>query len=258
MIHIYICESDGNQLIYFKKLLYDFIVVENIDANIVFAKGDPFELLEVAAIEDDNPRLFFIDVQLKGCAIDGFTLVKRLRHLKQNNYFVFLALERESAYKVFEYELDILDYILKESLYSKEPYQKALKSRIDKIFKKINDATKVTKQGTLTLSYGNYLIDVRADDIICVQSVKGKHKVEIYMPDRKIYVRDTLKRIKESLGKEFIYVNKSCIVQNSKIREIDKKNRYIILDNDLKCEVSYREMKNLYTYLANADIFIGD
>ena len=49
----------------------------------------------------------------------------------------------------------------------------------------------------------------------------------------------------EILGGDFIYVNKSCIVQKKKIREIDKKNHYALMPGGLKVEVSYREMRNL-------------
>ena len=49
----------------------------------------------------------------------------------------------------------------------------------------------------------------------------------------------------EKLGEEFIYVNKSCIVQKRKIREIDKKNYYVFMPGGLQVEVSYREMRKL-------------
>lgn len=252
MIKVYLCESNHKQLIHFKEILSKYISVENIEANVVFAKEDPMELLDVAGLKDDNPKLFFIDVQLEGCPIDGFTLVKRLQY--QNHYFVFLALHGGLAYKVFEYELDILDYILKESLYLQSSNQKALKSRLDKIFEKVNDSIKRDKQKTIKLLYRDCLFEMSINDIICVQAVKETHKVEIYLPESKICVRETLKKIKDLTGENFVYINKSCIVQNNKIKQIDTKNRFIVLENNLKCEVSYREIKNLYTRLTNTDV----
>lgn len=49
----------------------------------------------------------------------------------------------------------------------------------------------------------------------------------------------------EKLGKEFTYVNKSCIVQKRLIREINKKNYFAIMSGGLQVEISYREMRKL-------------
>ena len=48
-----------------------------------------------------------------------------------------------------------------------------------------------------------------------------------------------------------MYVNKSCIVRKDKIKEVDRKNRYVKLENDFQIEVSYREMKNVLDMFQN-------
>ena len=95
----------------------------------------------------------------------------------------------------------------------------------------------------IQLESGSRMIEIPIEDIVMVQAIQSTHMIDIYTTSQKI--KETLKKMFEILGGDFIYVNKSCIVQNKKIREIDKKNHYALMPGGLKVEVSYREMRNL-------------
>ena len=95
----------------------------------------------------------------------------------------------------------------------------------------------------IQLESGSRMIEIPIEDIVMVQAIKSTHMIDIYTTSQKI--KETLKKMFEILGGDFIYVNKSCIVQNKKIREIDKKNHYALMPGGLKVKVSYREMRNL-------------
>ena len=95
----------------------------------------------------------------------------------------------------------------------------------------------------IQLESGSRMIEIPIEDIVMVQAIKSTHMIDIYTTSQKI--KETLKKMFEILGGDFIYVNKSCIVQNKKIREIDKKNHYALMPGGLKVEVLYREMRNL-------------
>lgn len=95
----------------------------------------------------------------------------------------------------------------------------------------------------IQLESGSRMIEIPIEDIVMVQAIKSTHMIDIYTTSQKI--KETLKKMFEILGGNFIYVNKSCIVQKKKIREIDKKNHYALMPGGLKVEVSYREMRNL-------------
>ena len=90
----------------------------------------------------------------------------------------------------------------------------------------------------IQLESGSRMIEIPIEDIVMVQAIKSTHMIDIYTTSQKI--KETLKKMFEILGGDFIYVNKSCIVQNKKIREIDKKNHYALMPGGLKVEVSYR------------------
>lgn len=89
------------------------------------------------------------------------------------------------------------------------------------------------------------MTDVITEDIIYVQSVAGKHQAEVYLDNRVITVRQSMKYIYEQLSEDFIYANKSCIVNKSKMRELDKKERFLHLEGGFRVEVSYRELNGI-------------
>ena len=89
------------------------------------------------------------------------------------------------------------------------------------------------------------MTDVITEDIIYVQSVAGKNQAEVYLDNRVITVRQSMKYIYEQLSEDFIYANKSCIVNKSKMRELDKKERFFFLEGGFRVEVSYRELNGI-------------
>lgn len=79
-----------------------------------------------------------------------------------------------------------------------------------------------------------------------MQAVKGTHLVEINIACKKIQVRQTLKEIAEQMDmEEFLFVNKSCMVQKRMILSVDKKNRRVNLTGGYQVEVAVREMKKV-------------
>lgn len=113
MIAVYLCEDEENQLLRFKKIIEQYILREHIDAKIVSAKTNPGQTLEDVKERGDARAVFFIDVELRGYSMNGFELAGKLKGLREEYYFVYLTSHEELAYKVFEYELGVLDYIVK-------------------------------------------------------------------------------------------------------------------------------------------------
>jgi two-component system response regulator AgrA len=245
MLYIFICEDEEFQLNYIKKMIAEYIAQKKIDAQIVAAKKNPKDIL--AQLEDCyQPAVFFIDVQLDGYDMDGFGLARRLKERNSKYSIVFLTSNSHVAYKVFEYHLEILDYIVKKPEYFRQKMiDGCLMKRLDDIFGKLESLCNKSQKSCIAVSFGGKLIDIILEDIIVIQSVKEKHLTEICLYNRMITVRQPLKSIYEQLGAMFVYVNKSCIVNRHKIQELDKKERVLHLVGGFQAEVSYRELKHV-------------
>ena len=46
--------------------------------------------------------------------MNGLELARKLREKNSDDYLVFITSKDDLAYKVFEYQLDVLDYIMKK------------------------------------------------------------------------------------------------------------------------------------------------
>ena len=254
MINIFICEDNKEQLQRLSKIIEAYIAGRGIDARLIAAEDDPEKLLKAAEERDGFPALFFVDVQLDNCTMDGFELVRRLKGRGRDYYFVFLTAKEELAFKAFEYDLEILDYIVKEPRYFLcEGVHEKLGGRLDKIFEKIGkDQLQAVSapSGEMLVECGSRVVELRFCDMIYIEAIKGKHQAEIVTCDKNITVRQSLKSIHQQLPEQFYYANKSCIVNGKMIREVDKKNRYLTLQGGYRCEVSFREMQNLQGYLS--------
>lgn len=246
MIQIYICEDQEKQLLYFKRIIEKYITNTHKDAKVVSARKNPQYTLFDVKKYGESPALFFLDIQLEGYAMDGFQLSKEIKKNMKDSYIVFLTSCEELAYKAFEYELEIVDYIVKQPQdFLADKMSARIERRMNRIFQKIEKSREVDVRPSVKLESGSRMIEIPIEDIVMVQAIKSTHMIDIYTTSQKIKIKETLKKMFEILGGDFIYVNKSCIVQNKKIREIDKKNHYALMPGGLKVEVSYREMRNL-------------
>lgn len=245
MINIYLCEDELAQLTYYKNVITAFIRENNIDAEIISAQRDPLLTLKDVKNNDSNPALFFLDIELKDYSMDGFELAKKIKKNDIENYIVFLTSQEDLAFKAFEYKLEPLDYIIKKPEYFLSTrMSKEVKERMTTIFQKV-ELLRKKKKNNISISTGSRVMEVNKEDILFVQAVKGSHQIEIYLPYKKLTIRQSLKNMSELLDDSFVYISKSCIVQREKIKEIDKKERIVSLDGGYELEVSYREIKNL-------------
>lgn len=246
MIYIYLCEDEEVQLSYFERVIRKYIMDSGKCAEVISARTSPEQILGDAKERKGDISLFFIDIQLDGYSLDGFGLARELKRQMKDCHLVFLTSREELAYKAFEYELGILDYIVKRPEdFLEDEVSDGIKRRLDSIFDKLEDKKERRKRAVISIECGSRLVEVDKRNIIFIQSLKGKHQTEIYTDSQRLTTKQTLSGMKERLGEDFIYVNKTCIVQRDKIKEIDRKNRFLLLEGGYQAEVSFRRLNPL-------------
>ncbi len=245
---IYLCEDDKEQLNYLNKVLEKYLQINNIDAQIISVRDNPKDTLSDVSKREDYRPLFFIDVEFQGYDMDGFDLAVELKRQNPDCFVVFLTSWDDLAYKVFEYGLEVLDYIVKKPGYYLSPRLcREWEDRFKRIFEKIAMELDQSDQDILIIENGSRISKIRKTEIIFIQTIKGSHYVEIYLPDKRIIIRQPFKEIKDQLDERFISVNRACVVQIDKICELDKKNRFLKLEGNYTVEISYREMKYVHS-----------
>lgn len=77
MFPIYICEDNLIQLSHFEKIIKNYILIEELDMDVVCASSDPKEILKVQE-KFCAPGLYFLDIELNS-DMDGFALAEKIR-----------------------------------------------------------------------------------------------------------------------------------------------------------------------------------
>ena len=163
-------------------------------------------------------------------------------------YIVYLTSKSEWAYRAFEYPFDVLDYIVKEpSEFLHEEPGDRLKERLRRIFSRISQ--KEQEENGILIECGSRKVRVKKEDIISIEAIKGRHQLEIITEKEMLTSQMSLKAIEEMLDDSFLYVSSSCLISRKKIRVMDRKNRFIVMTNGKKIEISYRKLKEVWGFL---------
>ena len=169
MLNIYFCEDDQKQLARLVQLLEQYIQSTNQDAEVKQGRTRPKQLLEDLKVHENRPSLFFIDIQLEGCGMDGFQLAKEIRKKVPESYLVFLTSKEELAYKVFENEIDVLDCIVKRpKFFLCSDIDEKLWTRLGRIFEKIEKKRTEKNASKLVVECGRRIVEIEVKDIIYI------------------------------------------------------------------------------------------
>ena len=243
MLSVYLCEDNQSQLAYLEKVINNFILIEELDMQIVCSCTAPDKLLDYLQ-ETQRPGLYFLDIELND-HIDGFQLAEQIRQADPRGYIVFITTHSELSYLSFEKHVEAMDFILKD-------YPKQLPLRILECMKKAlelyssitNDVHK-----TLSIKIGSRNIYLPIDDIYCIKSSDNIHKLTLLTNYAVYEFYDTLQNIQARLDSSFFQSHKSCLVNLNYIKEIDKSMHHIQLKNGQTCPLSVRNYMKLKQYL---------
>lgn len=243
MLPIYICEHDEFQLAYFKKLISDTIMIESMDASIVCSASSPYHLLSCLS-EYPTPALYFLPIKLN-TPMDGFALAQKIRKQDPYGFIVFITTHSELSCQSSHNQIDAMDYLLKD-----EPNE--LVSKIHCCIQKALEGYTLpanTVPKAITLKVDERIISLRLNDIYCIQTSCTARKIRIYKRNGYTELFYSLTEIEELLNDSFFKCHKSCIINLNYVKEVNRKESLILLDNGKVCPVSARIIRTLTSKL---------
>ena len=89
-------------------------------------------------------------------------------------------------------------------------------------------------------------IKILLKDIVFIETSTNSHKIIIHESNRKTEIFTTLKEISKNLDDRFYRCHRAYIVNKNRIKEINKINRIVYMDNGAECLASFRLIKGLY------------
>ena len=152
-------------------------------------------------------NIIFLDIEMP--FMNGIEAAKKIRETNKNSTIIFIT--NMAKYAVKGYEVDAMDFLIKPVEYFN------LSLKLDKAIKIQKDDS--THNILVNNSSGFMKLDIST--ILFVESLL--HYVIYYLEDDTIKVRDSMKRVEETLKKfHFAKCNNSYLVNLDKILKVQK------------------------------------
>lgn len=239
MLEVFVCEDNKEQKENFRKIIDNFIIMENLDMKISVVTENPDDIINYV-IKNSVSGLYFLDIDLNA-SINGIQLAAEIRKYDQRGFIVFVTTHAEMSYLTFLYKVEAMDYIIKDNY----------KNIGDRIYQCIVDAqrkysAKTTDlQKIFTIKADDRIINIEFQKILFFETSFTIHKVVLHSVNRQIEFYAKMKDIEGELDDSFYRCHKSYIVNKKNIKEININKRRIYMINGEECLISTRMLKGL-------------
>lgn len=243
MIPIYLCDDNAEQLEFYKQKIDNFILIEEYDMKVFATFQNPTSLLN--ELKENTPvnGIYFLDVDLKA-EKNGIELASDIRLLDSRGFIIFITTHEEMAFKTFQYQVEALDYIIKDSPNVLSQIHLCLQN----IWKRyIQQTTRQSTAPQLKINASGTIRLIPPDDITFIEA-SASHKIKIHTHNETIELYGTLKDLNEKLNRlytnsPFVYSHKACLVNLNHIVSLNRATRQITFDDEATSHCSSRQYK---------------
>ncbi|MDE7424530.1 MAG: LytTR family DNA-binding domain-containing protein [Lachnospiraceae bacterium] len=240
MLNIYVCEDIEIQRKKLKSILENIIVMEEFDMELVMATENPHEVLSYVK-QTEEVGIYFLDIDLK-TDMDGLKLASEIRKYDPRGFIVFVTSHSEMSYMAFQYRLEAMDYIAKDQgddIIRERVYHCLINA--NERFSSVNNRV----QDIFKFKVNNRVFSIEYDDIIYFETSPNIHKVILHGKRRVTEFYGKIKDLEEKLDGRFYRSNRSFLLNKNNIKEVDIKEKVVIMVNGETCPISTRRIKGL-------------
>ena len=230
MLPIYICEDEDSVRAAQKSYLEKQILIEGYDMEVALCSRHPEEILKAVKAAPQR-GIYFLDVELKGEPMDGFSLGQEIRKLDTRGFLVYVTSFSDLAFETFRYHLEALDYIVKEN--PEKMYrgiQRSLAVITERMGKEQGEQTEY-----FTVKAMDVVKHIPIDEIMFFETTGRTHRTELHGKYDRFDFIGSIQELEMQLGSRFLRVHRAYLVNVGQIGELDLKHREILMKNGEKC-----------------------
>lgn len=220
MIQIYLCDDEESVRHHLRTALERKICMEGYDMKVVCAASAARELLE--AVEDNSRSIYFLDVDLKDGAWDGFTLGRELRRRDPHGTLVYITSYGDLAWKTFQYHLEAFDYIVKEGEQTGRAAALCLEAVQDRLLNERRDPAEI-----FSLRAGDETRHLPLSEILFFETAPKSHHVFLHTADSRLEFVGSLNELEIELSGRFVRVHRAYLAALDKIEAVDWKEGHV-------------------------------
>ncbi|WP_047999863.1 LytR/AlgR family response regulator transcription factor [Lactiplantibacillus herbarum] len=225
MISVYICEDAPKQLEQIRKTVNEVIVDNQLDMGLELFCSDPWQLWQ--EIQDHRPdkAIYILDISLNS-DINGIELATKIRSQDVRSKIIFVTTHSELSLLVFKYQIEALDFILKdfpEALYDR--FKRALQVAQTRFEADASDTNEY-----IQVKVGEMVRSINVNDILFFESSPNPHKIVMHLNDGQLEFYGLLKNV-PTMNPAFYKCHKSYVVNLSQMSSLDRHMRVITMIN---------------------------
>lgn len=225
MIDIFVCEDNYKQLNEIVSYINNYVLIENLDMELKLATSDPYRILNYLEKNDIEKSLYFLDIGLSS-DIDGIELAKKIRKNDFDSKIVFITTHSEMVFLTFKYQIEALDYILKD-------FPDEIQGKVTRAIDLCNEQFQKKESKSeeyYQIKTGDQLKSVKISDILFFESSPVPHKVIVHLMNGQFEFYNTMKEI-EAENEKFFRCHKSYVVNVDNVESINRQTREITMSD---------------------------
>jgi len=238
MLPIFICEDDPTQRKRLEQYINNYIVIENLDMEIVLSTDNPAILLNHLENHPELAGLYFLDVDL-GHEIDGISLAVHIRRLDFMGSIVFITTHSGLAPSIFKHKVEALDYIIKDA--EPKKIQQGVVDCLQNMHQRYSSAKPVEEKFFKIQNAGKLHL-FPLDEILFFETSTLQKKLVVHLENGDLLFTGKVKEIEEA-NPLFIRIHKSVVANKNNIRSVNSKEMFVEFSNGDKRPISPKGLK---------------
>lgn len=203
MLPVYMCEDDAEIRSICEEYIRKQIMIEGYDMEFVLSSGHPEEVLNAVA-QIPGRGIYFLDVELKGESMDGFSLGSEIRKMDSRGFIVYVTAFKDLAFETFRYHLEALDYIVKET---PEKMLKGIQHSLAVIHERmLREAGE--QRDYFSVKVMDVVKYVPVDEILFFETSGRTHRIELHGLQDRVDFIGSMKELEKRLGER-------CLISRS-------------------------------------------
>ncbi|WP_342558060.1 LytTR family DNA-binding domain-containing protein [Metasolibacillus sp. FSL K6-0083] len=244
-MRVAICEDDS----YYQKLIVDSIrnysLFQAPSISIACCTNEPSILLR--EMKEKQIDCYILDIELNSTT-NGLDIAQAIREQDPLAHIIFITTYANYLTLTIKYKLAALDFIVKDT---SSQIQTDITDALQAAFTKYRQFGTTNQDKWFQIKIGEKIKNIALTDIYYFETASQPHKVELHERNGCYSFYGTLKEL-DYLGEDFFRCHKSFLVHLKKIKEVNFKERRIVMENGSHCPIAFRSITALQRALKNS------
>ena len=235
MLPVIIVEDNDSQRKRMEEAIRDYVIIEDIDVEISLSTANPYECLKYIEANPNVRGLYFIDVDL-GVDMDGIELGKHIKRRDPNGRIVMVTTKGELAVFTFVYKLEVLDYIVKESV---EEVISKIRKCVQIAYNRYK-ALDTTERRVVEIKIGNRTRSVPIEEVCFIETSKREHHLILHGKNSRVEFRGYMRECVAN-NPTLLRTHRAYLVNMDNVDFFDEKQNRLKMLNGKYCYVAIRK-----------------